>query len=194
VTYLICDTGLTTVRVFKAGGSALGFFSHLLLDEIWSIEVSKYGTPRLKSSSGTAMKFFGHDPLANSMCYGLLLLIGLAAMQDTAVARAELERAYAQKMQSAQPKPPTPLSRPQVLAPTARTALPIDNQPPVENRPSASPRPRALPEDPEWLEPEPTPRPQPRWPSAAGDPPRKIYQARGRRETAAPPEFEGSPR
>ncbi len=195
VTYLICDTGLTTVRVFKAIGSALGFFSHLLLDEIWSIEVSKYGTPRLKSSSGTALKFFGHDPLANSMCYGVLLLLGLGAMQDTAAERTAMERAYAQKLQA--PKtvlPPGPLARPQVISPTQPPTASNGNWPPPVTQPRRQPVPEPELEEPRWIEPDRSPLPQPRWPSATIDPNRKTYPTRPRRDSAASPEFEGLPR
>ena len=84
ITYLLCDEGVTMVRVYKAAGMALGFFSHLLLDEIWSVQVGATG-PRLKSSFGTAIKFFGTKPGANSMCYALLILLGLTAFQETAI-------------------------------------------------------------------------------------------------------------
>lgn len=84
ITYLLCDEGVTMVRVYKAAGMALGFFSHLLLDEIWSVQVGATG-PRLKSSFGTAIKFFGTKPGANSMCYAMLILLGLTAFQETAI-------------------------------------------------------------------------------------------------------------
>jgi membrane-bound metal-dependent hydrolase YbcI (DUF457 family) len=82
IAFLICDTGLTTVRFFKAGGVALGFFSHLLLDEIWSVNLRGKG-PVLKRSFGTAIKFFGPTAGGNSACYGMLILISLLVVQDT---------------------------------------------------------------------------------------------------------------
>lgn len=189
ITYLICDTGLTTVRIFKAAGSALGFFSHLLLDEIWSIEVSKFGAPRLKSSSGTALKFFGHDPIANSMCYGVLLLVGLAAMQDTAAERTALEKVYAAKIQASRTATTQPqLARPQAIIPPQQPSARPGNSP----RPV--PQPVPLSDEPRWIEPDQSPLPQPRWPSATSDPNRKTYPTRPRRDSAASPEFEGLPR
>lgn len=84
ITYLLCDEGVSTARIYKAAGMALGFFSHLLLDEIWSVQVGAMG-PRFKSSFGTAIKFFGTKSGANSMCYAMLILLSLAAFQESAI-------------------------------------------------------------------------------------------------------------
>ncbi len=81
VVYLLCDHGVSFVRVFKACGMVVGFLSHLLLDEIWSIQV-RNGTARVKNSFGTAMKFFGQSAPANAMCYATLILLGLAVLQE----------------------------------------------------------------------------------------------------------------
>lgn len=99
ITYLACDIGLTPMRTFKAGGMALGFFSHLLLDEIWSVQWNG-ALPHVKKSFGTAIKFFGDNLGANSMCYGLLILLGIAALQDTAEDRTHIARAEAVRRQS----------------------------------------------------------------------------------------------
>ena len=48
--------------------------SHLILDEIWSIEF-KHGMPHLKSSFGTAMKLWG--PAMGPNIFTYLLLAGL---------------------------------------------------------------------------------------------------------------------
>src|SRR5262249_22565528 len=102
IAFLICDSGMTTVRFFKAGGVALGFFSHLFLDEIWSINMSKGGR-LLKKSFGTAIKFFGPTVAGNSACYGMLILTSLLVLQD------------AQPMLNAKTSPlPPPQSKPVV--------------------------------------------------------------------------------
>lgn len=82
LTFLISDSATTTLRALKGVAVSLGYLSHLVLDEIWSVEVSMTGT-RLKSSSGTALKFFSKSPFANSMCWGLLILVGYTAFQDS---------------------------------------------------------------------------------------------------------------
>jgi len=81
IAYLICGTGMTSVRIFKAGAVALGFFSHLLLDEIWSVNLSSRG-PMIKKSFGSALKMFGPSAGANSAAYGMLILMSLLVLQD----------------------------------------------------------------------------------------------------------------
>ena len=55
IIFLITD-GDTASRVLKAAGLSLGFFSHLLLDEIYSVDVVQ-GKLNTKKSFGTAIKF-----------------------------------------------------------------------------------------------------------------------------------------
>jgi hypothetical protein len=72
------------VRYFKAGGVLAGFMSHLILDEIYSVEW-KGGAWRLKKSSGTALKLWGKDPWANFSTYGKLILVGGAILGEPSV-------------------------------------------------------------------------------------------------------------
>jgi hypothetical protein len=62
------------LRAFKAGAVVIGYLSHLVLDEIYSVEW-RHGLPRLKNSFGTALKFFGHDRWANVSVYAKLLIV-----------------------------------------------------------------------------------------------------------------------
>lgn len=84
IAFLICDTGLTTVRFFKAGAVALGFLSHLVLDEIWSVNLASRG-PLVKKSFGSALKLFGPSAGGNSAAYGILILMSLVVLQDVKV-------------------------------------------------------------------------------------------------------------
>jgi hypothetical protein len=68
-------SGDDKLRLYKAGGVVIGFLSHLLLDEIYSVEWG-HGL-RLKNSFGTALKFWGESRLANLFAY--TMLIGLTA-------------------------------------------------------------------------------------------------------------------
>ncbi|MCE9545262.1 MAG: hypothetical protein K8T25_07065 [Planctomycetia bacterium] len=79
--FLICTGQDLNIRYFKAGAVVLGFMSHLVLDEIWSIDLRR-GLPRLKKSSGTAMKFWGESGWANFVTYGLVLLLSFVVSQD----------------------------------------------------------------------------------------------------------------
>ncbi len=69
------------IRLYKAGGVALGFLSHLVLDEIWSIGV-KGGRLQVKKSLGTALKFWGKDRWPNVATYLGLGLVALLAVGD----------------------------------------------------------------------------------------------------------------
>lgn len=77
--FLLCSSEVFNLRLIKAGAVMLGFFSHLLLDEIWSIDSAGM---RVKSSFGTAMKFWGPRMWANVSCYGKLILLALLAAGD----------------------------------------------------------------------------------------------------------------
>jgi hypothetical protein len=61
-------------RLYKALAVAAGFLVHLILDEVWSITF-RQGRLQLKSSFGTALKFFGPSPLANLSTYAKLALL-----------------------------------------------------------------------------------------------------------------------
>jgi hypothetical protein len=71
------------LRYFVAGAVVLGFMSHLILDEIWSVEM-KRGVPHLKSSFGTAMKFWGPAAGPNVLTYALLVAMSFFAINDPA--------------------------------------------------------------------------------------------------------------
>ena len=59
------------IRVYKAGAVVLGYVSHLLLDELCSLQMYR-GQLRLKHSFGTAMKLFGAGWLPNLFTYANL--------------------------------------------------------------------------------------------------------------------------
>ncbi len=65
------------LRFYMAGGMMLGFLSHLVLDEMFAVDLG--GVPRLKNSFGTALKLTSSSWPATIFCYGLLFaLAGLA--------------------------------------------------------------------------------------------------------------------
>ena len=76
----MCDNNAT--RLFKAGAVLLGFMSHLLLDELWSIEW-RFGRLRFKRSFGTAVKFWGKTTGANLITLGILIVCTAAAWGDS---------------------------------------------------------------------------------------------------------------
>ena len=69
------------IRLFKAGAVSLGFLTHLVLDEIWSLQL-RSGKLNVKRSFGTALKLFGKDKWANLTMTGLLALLSMMAVGD----------------------------------------------------------------------------------------------------------------
>lgn len=79
--FLACHSHDMPGRYLKAGAVVLGYLVHLMLDEIYSIEVKATGV-RLKSSSGTAMKLYGEPFVPNMTTYTLLGLLTYVAIHD----------------------------------------------------------------------------------------------------------------
>jgi hypothetical protein len=64
-----------------AGGAAIGFLSHLVLDEIYSVEWSGVHV-RLNKFAGSAVKFFGARLVPNVITYSLLMVLTYAALMQ----------------------------------------------------------------------------------------------------------------
>ncbi len=69
------------VKLLMAGGAAIGFFSHLVLDEIYSVEWSGVHV-RLNKFAGSAVKFFGNRLVPNVVTYSLLMALTYAALMQ----------------------------------------------------------------------------------------------------------------
>lgn len=84
VTFLVCLSPDLEIRLFKSWAVVIGFMSHLVLDEIYAIDL--YGkTLRLKKSFGTALKFFSKSTWANFSTYGKLIILVVIIMGDAKV-------------------------------------------------------------------------------------------------------------
>jgi hypothetical protein len=84
-------------RYFISGAVVLGFLTHLVLDEIWSVRLGLFGA-KVKKAFGTAMKFHGRVLWANIVTYVLAIVLGLLAATDAA----RTERAHVrQQMEQA---------------------------------------------------------------------------------------------
>ena len=70
--FMVCSGLTTDIRIFKASAVVLGFMTHLVLDEIYAIDMSR-GRIRFKSTFGTAMKFYSKSGWANISTYGKLV-------------------------------------------------------------------------------------------------------------------------
>lgn len=85
-------------RYFVSSAVVLGFLTHLVLDEIWSVKMGWFG-PKVKKSFGTALKFHGPVMWPNLVTYVLALILGALAAGDAAwtermsVVRQQMEQA-----------------------------------------------------------------------------------------------------
>ncbi len=79
--FLVMSGEDITIRLFKTAGVLAGFLSHLILDEIWSIDF-KRGRYTFKKSFGTALKLWSNNSWANFATYAKLAVIGLLVYQD----------------------------------------------------------------------------------------------------------------
>lgn len=66
-----CSDAEQSTRYVLAVGVMIGFLSHLVLDEIYSVDFNGLRVS-LKSSAGSAVKFFSPSVLGTTACYGLL--------------------------------------------------------------------------------------------------------------------------
>lgn len=82
ITFLCYYSPSLRVRTLMALGVALGFLSHLVLDEMYSVQWD--GTRvRLKRSAGSALKFFGPEALPNGMALGLMMFLSYATLMSS---------------------------------------------------------------------------------------------------------------
>lgn len=86
IAYLTYPSDSIRVKCLVGAGVALGFFSHLLLDEIYSVQINgiKVG---LKKSSGTAIKMFGESFFPNVLTFALAGTLSYATLMDAGLIR-----------------------------------------------------------------------------------------------------------
>lgn len=77
IIYLTYRSPDRNLRIYLAVGTMLGFLSHLVLDEIYSVDFNGFRV-QLNNFAGSALKFYSRSWVVNSVCY--LMLFGLAAM------------------------------------------------------------------------------------------------------------------
>lgn len=76
-----CPQAEQSTRYVLAGGVMLGFLSHLILDEIYSVDFNGIRL-KLKGSAGSAFKFFSSSVWGTAVCYAMLGALGFLAYKD----------------------------------------------------------------------------------------------------------------
>ena len=69
------------LRIYKAGAVTLGYLSHLILDELYSVEWHR-GRLRLKQSFGTALKLFGRNWWPNVSTFAKLAVLTYIVLKE----------------------------------------------------------------------------------------------------------------
>jgi membrane-bound metal-dependent hydrolase YbcI (DUF457 family) len=81
LTFLLVFSSDIEIRMFKAWAVVTGFMSHLVLDEIYAIDLRGR---RVKKSFGSAIKFFGPSLWGNISVYAKVILLGVLIAADPA--------------------------------------------------------------------------------------------------------------
>lgn len=117
ITFLAFGAENPLYRYFMASAVVIGFLTHLVLDEIWSVRLGMFG-PKFKKSFGTALKFVGPDVWPNVATYGLAGVLGAASTGDAvfaeqwAAARERIQQAALQVQPFAQQFPQPTFQQP----------------------------------------------------------------------------------
>lgn len=126
VVYLGYPSKLNMVKLLMGGGIAIGFLSHLVLDEIWSIKWNG-GIPELKKSAGTAMKMVGDNFFPNALAFAILATCTFLVMDEAGL----LQRPTGEPtISDTTPTPATAAKAPmlqQAMLPEELTNLPKPN-------------------------------------------------------------------
>jgi hypothetical protein len=100
VAFLAFTSSTLATRLLMSGGVCVGFFSHLVLDEIYSVEWSGVHV-RLNKFAGSAVKFVGKSAVPNLITYSLLMVLTYASLVQANVINGPSQPPYRQVLQGA---------------------------------------------------------------------------------------------
>jgi hypothetical protein len=109
--YLAYPSQQLRVKLLMAGGIAVGFFSHLLLDEMYSVQWSGVRVT-LKKSAGSALKMFGQGFAGNAVAYMLLVCLTMMTLTDAGIIAPPVRSPY---RASDSPSPDSPAAEPTII-------------------------------------------------------------------------------
>jgi membrane-bound metal-dependent hydrolase YbcI (DUF457 family) len=100
IAFLAFTASSLGTRLLMSGGVCVGFFSHLVLDEIYSVEWSGVHV-RLNKFAGSAVKFVGKSAVPNLITYSLLMMLTYASLVQANVINASGSPPYRHVLQGA---------------------------------------------------------------------------------------------
>jgi len=86
LTFLAYQTDALRVRLMMATAAALGYLSHLVLDELYSVTWTGIRLKR-NQAAGSALKVFGNSLPPNAVTFALLSVVTYLALIDAGVIR-----------------------------------------------------------------------------------------------------------
>lgn len=86
IAFMLCSCENMSWRLFKSFSVVVGFMSHLILDEMWSVDF-KRGQYYFKSSFGTALKLWGKERSPNLVAYSIMVFLALLVYYDDGIMR-----------------------------------------------------------------------------------------------------------
>jgi membrane-bound metal-dependent hydrolase YbcI (DUF457 family) len=96
------------VKFLMALGVAIGFLSHLLLDELYSVQLDGLKV-RLSKSAGSALKMYGKGLSQNVFAYGLLFFLTWLTLLDLGWVRDPYARLADEQLEPQRPPATRPL-------------------------------------------------------------------------------------
>lgn len=81
IAFLLCSCENMSIRLFKTMAVVIGVMSHLILDEMWSVDF-KRGRYYFKSSFGTALKLWGKERIPNLVAYSIMAAFAVLVYND----------------------------------------------------------------------------------------------------------------
>jgi len=109
--FLLASGPDLSIRLYKAGAVVLGYVSHLLLDELYSLEWY-HGRLRLKRSFGSAFKVFGRSWLGNGSTYLKLGLLTFLVVNEPMWMQDHLEQQRHQRAEQRASEQDNPQANP----------------------------------------------------------------------------------
>ncbi len=82
--FLVTGSNDVQIRLFKAWAVVIGYLTHLILDELYSVDLAGVRL-RLKKSSGTALKVWGDKTWGNVSTYAMLTMLCVLVWLDPTV-------------------------------------------------------------------------------------------------------------
>jgi len=81
IVFLLYHNPELRLRLYLAGGAMLGFLSHLILDELCSVDIAG-ATLKLNKYAGSALKLWSVSTLATLTTYGVFAGLSYLAMLE----------------------------------------------------------------------------------------------------------------